>query len=182
MSSSLGACLKKILEERCILPLNGTDDTIKLRDRASGMQVELMLNGSSASITTIRMNTMSHLSRLRQGRWNKICDFLVIAQYRTKSYAIFVELKRTFRDDDVPKEQLRRTAPLWEYLRAVCRVEEQDPLPKTEEIYIAVFENVSDRFNKQPVKVRQYTGERYKGINIKTFNSSPISFSQLIQA
>lgn len=183
MSTSLSTCLKKILKAGLILPASGQIDSVKLRgDKQSRMQAELVVHDSFTSVTAIRMDKMSHWPGLKgEGQWNKICDYLIIAQHKTQSYAIFVELKKTFSGNDAYKEQLRRTAPLWEYLRTVCRVEEQRQFPNVKKRHVAIFERVGDRFNKQPVRARQYAVENYKGIRVKTFIASTILFSQLIQ-
>ena len=56
----------------------------------------------------------SHLPALQdRGDLKKICDYLLIGQLDGSDYAIFVELKKTLREEEKPKEQLRRSLPIW---------------------------------------------------------------------
>lgn len=70
----------------------------------------------------IRMDRVGHLPTVAEGPWKQLCDYLLIADGSEKSYAVFIELKRTLYGDDKPGEQLLRSLPILEYLYSMCMV------------------------------------------------------------
>ncbi len=59
---------------------------------------------------------LNHLSALKSP-CNQICDYLLIFELEGKDHAIFIELKKTLRGDNRPKDQLLRSLPLLKYLQ-----------------------------------------------------------------
>lgn len=70
----------------------------------------------------IRMDNIGHMAGITEGRWKRVCDYLLIADESATSYAVFVELKRTLHGNNEPKEQLLRSLPIFEYLYSMCTV------------------------------------------------------------
>ena len=95
-----------------------------------------------------------------------------------------MELKKTWTSDERPREQLRRSLPLLDYLRSVCEVEHETARSGADIAvrYAIVFERVSQRLDKQWVRAdpRGRAGqEGHAGITIRTFIGTRVSFATL---
>ena len=144
---------------------------IELEEKEKKSEMKIAIREVPASFLAIQMT--GHLSQLKKGKkgqdWNKICDYLLIYQEEDKYQAIFIELKKSLSKKELGKEQLRRSLPVLDYLRSVCKIEsgvEEKILPVK---YVLIAEKSSDRLDKQPVKVKPFepTEERYEGILVK---------------
>lgn len=137
--------------------------------------------GALAPVTAIRLNKFSHFSVLKSdnSRTTK-CDYLLIVELDGIVHAIFIELKKTFTEDDEPREQLRRSRPFLAYLLSVCEIENEFILdPKPIEKYVIIAEKFSERFDKQRVKPNNIPTEQYKGIEIKNIVKTTVSLADL---
>ncbi len=98
------------------------------------------------------------------------------------SSSSFVELKKTLPEGKA-MEQLRRSAPLLEYLRAVCQVESGEAAPKsTSERYFIVAEKGGRRLDKQPVKTEpagRVRTAQFGNMTIRTFIGTRVSLATL---
>ena len=131
----------------------------------------------------IRLNKFSHFSALKSdnSRTTK-CDYLLIVELDGIVHARFIELKKTFTEDDEPKEQLRRSRPFLAYLLSVCEIENEFILdPKPIEKYVIIAEKFSERFDKQRVNVKpkNIPTEQYKGIDDYKKVSTTVSLADL---
>ena len=168
LADQLAAILKKNL-----LKLEGEGGSIYLREKRAGMCVEVP--PLPAPVAAIRIEGVGHLPGLREGRsWTRICGYLLVFETGNVSHAVFVELKKTWSDKPKPREQLRRSLPILEYLRSACRIEHgsasiESPVTVS---YLLICERGSMRLDKQPVRAGPAAGTRketYENITIRTF-------------
>ena len=179
MISQLGAILKPEL-------LQGleTGDSFILEERQRNQEdTRVELIGVSPPFLAVRMNKLSHLSALQKGEWNQICDYLLIGQSDGSHYAIFVELKKTLREEEKPKEQLRRSLPILEYLLSACAVEYGSTEKSNLTIrYVLIAEKENSRISKRRFqRGRQLRPEMYKSIQVTTLVESTVHFTDLAQ-
>ena len=161
-----------------------TDDVFILEEPQKDQEdTRVEIIGVSSPFLAIRMNKLNHLSALQQGEWQQICDYLLIGQSNGSDCAVFVELKKTLREEEKPKEQLLRSLPILEYLLSVCAVEygssEKSNLTPR---YILIAEQLSERLSKRrPGGGRGGKLEQkvYKSINVTTFVGTTVDFAAL---
>ena len=186
--------LGTILREKFIQQRRAPRGSVTLEDSQSDMEVKLIrvpmpflaIPMSSEPIRGKRTNLdPSHLPALQdRSDLKKICDYLLIGQSDGNDYAIFVELKKTLREEeDKPKEQLRRSLPILDYLLSVCAVEHGSGEHNLTIRYILIAEQEINMLNKQRVqgeeaeKVQEQT---YKSTQITTFVGTSMHFATLI--
>lgn len=174
---SLNLMLEKVLKEDALRKKGNSD--LSLRERQAKMMVQVV--GALVPVTAIRLNKFSHFSALKSDNSRtKKCDYLLIVELDGIIHAVFIELKKTFTEDDEPKEQLRRSRPFLDYLISVCEIENELSLePKPIEKYVIIAEKFSERFDKQRVKPNNIPTEQYKGIEIKNIVKTTVSLADL---
>ena len=185
--------LGNILREKFIEQRNAPRGSVTLQDSQSDMEVKLIrvpmpflaIPMSSEPIRGKRTNLdPSHLPALQdRGDLKKICDYLLIGQLDGSDYAIFVELKKTLREEEKPKEQLRRSLPILDYLLSVCAVEHGSGEHNLTIRYILIAEQSVDTLNKQRVQgeeAKKVNEETYKATQITTFVGTSVHFATLI--
>ena len=181
---TLHSQLEKVLREDRLETPPDISGNVTLREKNKNQpDMVVVVSGVRDSVTTIRMTKkFGHLSVLKEGDWKKICDYLLIVQIGEAHHAIFIELKKTLGGNQHPKEQLRRSRPLLEYLLAVCRIESKEAIPTPSMSYVLIGERINERFDKQPVK-RTSSGkigeELHEAINIKKFLGPRVAFADL---
>ena len=159
-----------------------SNDRAVLRDDKSGMTFQIAEMPKSARV--IRIEKLQHLSGLADGRdLKRICDYLLVVASAGQDQvdAVFVEMKRTIGFDTLPREQLRRSGPLLEYLLSVCAVE----FGRATEVrrrYVLVGEKLHKTFDKQPIRV---TGagaseEEYEGITIAILHGAGCRYQRMV--
>lgn len=118
------------------------------------------------------------------GDLQKHCDYLVVSPVDDgdRYYALLIEMKVTLTADSKPREQLRRSGPIVEYLRHVCAVE-YSGYPPIEIRYVIVAEKESSRLDKQATKVGPLSGrpETYRGLHIQTFVGRGARFEEMVK-
>lgn len=176
-------CLKKILkssaweEEEKRLLSNG-HQVIKLEDKQSGMKIHIRTGDPIVAMRTERSrpkkkgersgDALKHLSCLESG-FNKICDYLIIFQFKANYYAVFIEMKETMTGQK-GYEQLRRSLPILDYLISACKIEYKiNPIISVKYVLIAEKSNI--KLTKGPVRTTspKSIDQRYKGIMIRKF-------------
>lgn len=181
--ATLNAQIENVLDEKVLATAPNTSNDITLREKNENRpDMIVVVSGVPTSLTTIQFaRKFGHLSVLKTGDWKKICDYLLIYQNGEAYHAMFIELKKTLGGNRHPKEQLRRSRPLLEYLLAVCRIESREAIPTPSMSYVLIGERINERLDKQPVKSRpgKIEEERYEGINIKKFLGPIVAFADL---
>lgn len=178
--------LAGVLKQDVLLPRE--NGGVELKDKRSGMKVRVI--GLPARCSAVRLERVGHLGKLKdrgaehEGHLRRICDYLLVVEAGDDIHVVLIELKETWNDDEKPKDQLRRSIPLLDYLRSVCRVEydwTQDQY-RTSVHYSIVCEKISMRLDKRSVRAdptRPVSEEEYKGITIRTFVETSVPFSSM---
>ena len=180
MITQLEAILKPELLHRL-----ETDDPFILEERQKNQKdTRIELIGVSPPFLVVRMNKLNHLSALKpeKDRWNQICDYLLIGQSNGRDYAVFVELKKTLREEEKPKEQLRRSLPILDYLLSVCAVEHGGGEHNLTIRYVLIAERENTKiYKRRSQRGRQghLKQETYKSIRVTTFVEPTIHFRAL---
>ena len=175
---SLVSELPAVVDEVAVAPANA--DGVLLSEEEAGMHVQVL---TSVPITAIRLGQggVGHVPRIRAGTGlNLICDYLLAVELDGYTYAVFVELKKTW--EGRAREQVRRSLPLVEYLRSACEVErgarfDGDGIRVG---YLIICEN--KRLNKQTMRaepVEAVHSEDYKDITVRTYIGTTISLAIL---
>ena len=132
---------------------------------------------------TANLRNIGELSGVREGAWKQLCDYLIVCRDGNGSIAILVELKKNLKNDYKGQEQLRRSLPLLEYLRSICRTEYYPKKSETLTVrYFLIGKKLSERFDKQHVRPDlKVEKKRYKNIEIHLLaGRNRISFDELI--
>ena len=180
---SLGVALTRLLQGKGRVSPSA-DGIVVLEESQAGMRVEI--SNPPETLVAINVEALGHLSNLNEGEWNRICDYLLVAQYDDEVFACLVELKTTLTNERDPREQLRRSLPIWEYLRSACEVECQSSRgwPSSFVVsYSLVAAKRSPRLDKQPVRRLPSDWpeeELHENITIKKFVRDRIPFSMLV--
>lgn len=118
------------------------------------------------SSTAVRINGLQHLAGVDKGPWKQACDYLLVISNGDRSYAVFVELKKTLSPDREAKakEQLLRSIPIGEYLRLLCEIESQRRRPILTG-YAVIAEKEGARLDKD--KTRTTAGIKSRQVNYK---------------
>ena len=179
---SLVCALREVLSPSVLVPHNGKG-TVSLREQQAGMLVEVI--GLPQCSVTIAIQKISHLSKLSTGRLTKRCDYLIVSQIDQYIYASFIELKTTMTNEEEPKEQLRRSLPIFEYLISVSEIEYEFSILKSDISisYAIIARRYSERFDKQRVKIGPATTqqkEMYRGIAISKNIGTTMQFNTLL--
>lgn len=107
-----------------------------------------------------------------------------MAESGDRTHAVFVELKKTQTEEEKPREQLRRSLPLLEYLRSLWEIESEIPLGEhgLSIHYSILFERASPRLAKQTVRADPtlpVSEEEYKGLTVRTFVGTSVPLATL---
>lgn len=179
--------IKEILEDRVLV--RPTDGKVILRERQASMEFEVA--DMPPSVTTIDINQLvgrrgGSLPGVRNGPWKRHCDYLLVCEAEDGEIAIFVELKKTLNQDKRRGiDQLRRSLPLLEYLRSVCRVHSQmkTATSKVHERYFLIGEKNDERLDKQLLRPnRPLPTEAPENIKVNTFVGPRVRFDLLRSA
>ena len=174
--------LEKVLKEDFPETASGKTIILEEKEKSSRQKVEIV--DVPQSVIKIKIRPGSHLSILKKNDdWNKNCDYVLIAKLPNKHHAILIELKKTLSDENHPKEQLRRSRPLLDYLFSVCCVENEKNIPEPHISYVLIAEKLNKHFDKRYPKLQLYGKlgvEKYKGIEINKFCSERVSFKVLL--
>ena len=175
--TSLADQVCTILEDRVKVPVQ--NGKIKLRERGV-MDVEV--DGVPPGATVVNMRRIGSFSGLGNGPWKKICDFLLVWRSEGMDRAIFVELKKTLSDGIRGSEQLRRSLPYLDYLRAVCRIEYCSEIPsrRVPVRYVLIGKRSSPKLAKQRVtRGYSFPDMSHRGITVKRLVGRRFRFARL---
>lgn len=170
-----------------VKPTPYLEDTpvIVLDEKKAPMQVEITdIHPDTVAIRTVPNVCQLGLLR-KEGNLRKICDYILIGRIGNTWHAVLIEMKKTLADADEerPKEQLRRSLPLLEYILCVCKIEFLETDSRPEISYLLLSEKYHPRFAKQNVKPTR-TGfvDRilWKSIEIRRFVGHRFKYSDLV--
>lgn len=178
----LSSCLQGIVDDESLKKMASDESSIILKELQASMSVKI--TGLPPSATTIRMNRIGHSPGLKKGgKWNHICDYLVVTRLNDDCHAIFIELKKTLRGDNRAKEQLRRSLPVLDYLVSVCNIEYKKA-SKPSIKYLLVAQKLSESLDKQRTKIDPSiltSKEEYESIIVITSIKPKIDLAELVK-
>ena len=177
-------CMKKIIDDGYLrYAISEGPRIVELEEKDKQSNMRITIREVPASFLAIQMT--GHLSQLKRGKkgqdWNKICDYLLIYQEEDEHHAIFIELKKSLADKESSKKQLKRSLPILDYLRSVCKIESGVEEEILSVKYVLIAEKSSDRLDKQRTKVKpsEMIEENYDGISIGILTETNFALNTL---
>lgn len=170
--------LKSILSENALISYEPSREVV-LKEEVTELSVTQM----PSDVSVVDMDIVGHLPGVGRGVLRRICDFLLVSSSDSADQAVFVELKKTLRENKKGMEKLRRSLPILEYLDSSCRIHHDDKKKDRSSPsvrYFLIGEQNSLRLDKQRLRPRPYVQtEKYKDIEVHTFLGGRIRFDQL---
>ena len=175
------AFLKRILDSK-ILVSRRHDGSMILQEEGI-MKVEVA--NTPTCIAGIHIERIGSFSKIREGKWKRTCDYLLVCEDEKSCIAIFIDLKKTIRGDGEPEEQLRWSLPIYRYLCAIYEIHIGHEYNRTGTIVrnFIIGEKYHERFDKQPVRPKPgvVQKETYKGMEVNTYVGPRIPFNSLLR-
>ena len=181
---AINSVLEKVLKKD-VVETPSEDRIITLQETGQNVNMEVKIVTQSASVIAIRMSAGSHLPTMENGPWKQICDYLLVVESVDEIHAVFIELKKTLTKEEKPREQLRRSSPLLEYLLSVCKIEVEDnsiDITRLNTNYFIIGKRLNRNIDKGPVRInpnRVIEKKNYKGIEIATSVKSRFLLDEL---
>ena len=173
------------------------DDTVELFEKNSNVDMTLRIEEVPESVVIISPEDAKKWELYcgnKPKNWMKRCDYLLIGKTDGGYFAIFVELKKTLREENDPKHeengyaQLRWSQPLFHYLLSVFNIDNGTDLSRSEFSikYWQIGEKPSRDHVKSPVYLDgdeelSFDGE-YKGLTIHNRVTPFISLQELLES
>lgn len=145
---NVAQCLSRVLEDRIVefVDVNGC---VELKE--SGV-MKIRVSGLREDAIAVQLGSIGSFSNVKNGPWKRKCDYLILAPYDKEVRILFVELKRTLRQDSRAFDQLHRSLPLLKYICSLCRIEHGDDICRGPVHHALVASRISQRLDKQRVK------------------------------
>ena len=178
-----------------------TQDAVELFERRNDTKIVVYCDPQSVVVVDSEAaGKWELLESHKPPGWTKRCDYLLVGELENRYFAVFVELKTTYKDSE-GKEQLRWTKPLLHYLLSIfniylgrdldasdftikywkiCEDISQEPSEPS------ILEDNDDLLVLKPTVTHQedsptYFSQPYKGLTIHNRNSIPIELQELVQ-
>ena len=178
-----------------------TQNTVELFERKNNAKI--LIECDPQSLVVVDSEAAGKWELLEPHKppgWLRRCDYLIVGKLENRYFAVFVELKTTYRDSD-GKEQLRWSKPLLHYLLSIfninfgsdldvsdftikywkiCEDISQDPSDQS------ILEDNDDLLVLKPTVTHQennpnYFPTPYKNLTVHNRDSTPISLQELVQ-
>lgn len=168
-------CLREIVTPDCQATPRPDGVVVLEEQQASGkMEVNVSNLGNNAVVIRLDKKEKGEYKLVPPrgiedgGSRKKRCDYLIVRQDKRRVRALFVELKSNMDNAVGGYEQLRRSRPSFEYLYALCQVENNNTRRKYETRYVLIAEKEGERFDKQSVKhkIDKPKVKRHEEINV----------------
>lgn len=180
---SLESGLQAVIKSAALVKAS-EDGKITLHERQARMWVQV--DSGQTRMVALNMSKIGHLSAICEHReLRKVCDYFLIARIHRTCYIVLIELKKTLGSSNSFREQLRRSLPIVKYLVSVVEIEYEQNITELEICYASIFERISRRFDKQPLRVSKQSlldSEDWKSIKIRKFLGSRLYLEDLISA
>lgn len=172
--------LRKVVNAKHLVPIPTGGRSVVLRESKAKMQVGVTDVPSCSTI--VRLGRLQHLGGIEDGRWKRICDYVVVVSDEEESWVVLIEMKKTLAGVGKAKEQLRRSIPVVKYLQSLCEIESEKPIHVVMR-YAVLVEKKNGRFDKERTRVT--TGvhsetEIYKGHHVETIVGEAVAAKQLV--
>ena len=160
-------------------------DIICLRENDADMTVRLFGVPAGVAVLIMRQRGgIDHLPFFKTSELKQVCDYLLIARFDSHIHAIFVELKKTLTQEQKPREQLRRSLPLLDYLLSVKEVDcgSTCARPELKTSYVLIGEKGNERIDKQRTRVEPELEKiRHESIDIRAGVGTAFPFRILVE-
>ena len=172
--------LKSMLAENALISYESSSEVVLTAE-----VTELVVTQMPSDVSVVDMDTVGHLPGVRRGVLKWICDFLLVSRSDGADLAVFIELKKTLREDRKGMEKLRRSLPILKYLDSSCRIHHNNQnrnrhSPQVR--YFLIGQKNCLRLDKQRLRPRPFVQtEKYKDIEVHTFLGGRIRFDQLFR-
>ena len=170
--------LEEILTDSVLVRQSSESSIVLEEDNVMEVEVTDMPQHSA----TINLRRIGSLSGIKDGVWKQICDYLLVCAVDDRDLAIFIELKKTVNEGGRGMEQLRRSLPILEYLREICRLQHRRTRSESPPTVRYVLIGLKQTFRLDKQRVRPRTGvekENYRDIEIHTFLGPSVGFKLL---
>ena len=175
----LSAQLKEILKDTALASHQAGRDMILKEKNVMEVKVTQM----PSDVTAVKLHTVGHLPGVKDGELTRVCDYLLVSKSKGMDRAIFVELKKTRREDNKGMDQLRRSLPILEYMCSMCQIH-YGSIRNRQALkvrYFLISTKNSPRLDKQRVKPQLGVEKKnYKDIEVHTFLGERIRFGLLL--
>lgn len=185
-TSKFADLLQTVVLAKNLVPLgrsaHGTMATVVLRENDPNAKMRFSVTDVHPSSTIVRIDHLQHLAGIRDGRWKKICDYLLVMPDDQRSWAVLVELKKTLSGLERAKEQLHRSLPVVKYLQSLCEVETENPIQVVVR-HVVLVEKHSERFDKEPTRVTagvRLQEDMHKGILVQVVVGESVEAKTLV--
>lgn len=179
--------LKRVLVgDAIVVPSVDRGDEFVLREVDAGRTImAVTVVGDSAELIGIRMSTDSRrigLLRNVRGKWNLIFDYILFGMVGSTWHAVLVEMKKTATESTHPREQLRWSLPVLDYIRQTCELEFEQAIIRPKVSYAILSEKLHERVDKRIIRGAYvpFDPESWKGITIRSFVGTRVRFRDLI--
>lgn len=172
-------------------------DTVELFEKNSDVDMTLRIEEIPESVVIISPEDAKKWELFcgnKPKNWMKRCDYLLVGKTDGGYFAIFVELKKTLRDENDPKHevngyaQLRWSQPLLHYLVSVFNADRSTDLSRSE--FNIKYWQIGEKSSRDHVKSPVYLGgdeevrfdREYKGLTIHNRVTPFISLRDLLES
>ena len=172
--------LRSLLSDR-VFVVPDEHGTIFLVEKDSNVNMRVEVSNLPSDAIAIDLKRLSHFSCLKPTGSKRKADYVLVFQAGRKAYVIIFELKKILENAGPYGQQLRRSLPLFQYIRTACEVQYEASYELSLH-HVLIVDEESSSLDKQPVRTdpsewpRQ---ERFKDINISTFLGPLLPFSKL---
>ena len=177
--------------------------------RCDHTPLEMRESGDNATLTKVYVTEIPdealvlkpdnfNIHMFKSGKWNKACDYLILAHEDRNSYAFFIELKSSLNDkpdqndsllvleskeDKGKARQFEGAVALFDYISMLVRKEYNNTeLDDFQKCRLIIYDSIKPRSPMQS-NIRLTSGHRNKSADIKTLqvhDAATICFSRLI--
>ncbi len=170
---------------------NNNRRTFKLKEHTSGVRMTLRVDNVPREATVMRFDKGKRRDFFEPGTGSNFltrCDFLILVNSGKHYRAVFIELKRSFDDEETERqheergeEQLRWSLPSLKYLISVFEVDKraEDPERRVDASYFLIAKYPNQWFRKR--KTREHFKSRFhEGIVVHYSTKTRFKYEDLI--
>ncbi len=179
---AINSVLKRVLKKKFV-ETPKKNKTITLWEKKQDVDMEVEIVTQSAAVIAIRMGDKNHLPIMQDGRWKRVCDYLLVVESADEIHAVFIELKKNLAQKGRASEQLRRSLPLLVYLLSVCKIEDNSiDTTRLNTNYFIFGQKKQKNIDKESVRIdnnKIIEKKLYKGIEIATSTHTSFKLDEL---
>ena len=155
------------------------NDSILLSESGSDARLrQVKILGLDADCLVLKMDKIQIQGFFKGGGPNKRCDYLILTEHGDKKYAIFIEMKSTFKEPEIIR-QFKGSECLIDYCKSVLtRFHGKSQLLAKYKKHFVIFYKTS--INKTGTRPRKFKKNNAPEKAIKYADPHEVSLSQLI--